>query len=119
MPSLKSLDRVALAAMFSVIVAVPLAACAGMDVSPGGSVYVSSKKSALNDDTFRAIQRGMPASEVLARLGAPYQKMRFENTRTTAWDYHYRDTWGYDADFSVIMDDAGLVASTISVCNGN
>ena len=120
MPSLKSLDRVALAAMLLTIVAVPLAASAsGMDVSPGGSVYVSTKKGALNDDAFRAIQRGMPASEVLARLGAPYQKMRFENTKTTAWDYHYRDTWGYDADFSVIMDDAGLVASTISVRNGN
>jgi outer membrane protein assembly factor BamE (lipoprotein component of BamABCDE complex) len=116
MTSLKSLDRVALAAMFFTIVAIPLAARAsGTDVSPGGSVYVSSKKGALNDDAFGAIQRGMPASEVLARLGAPYQKERFERTRTTAWDYHYRDTWGYDADFSVIMDDAGLVASTTSV----
>jgi len=106
--------------MLLTIVAVPLAARAsGMDVSPGGSVYVSTKKGALNDDAFRAIQRGMPASEVLARLGAPYQKMRFENTKTTAWDYHYRDTWGYDADFSVIMDAVGIVASTISVRNGN
>jgi hypothetical protein len=34
--------------------------------------------------------------------------MRFNNTRTTAWDYHYRDTWGYDADFSVIIDDGGF-----------
>jgi outer membrane protein assembly factor BamE (lipoprotein component of BamABCDE complex) len=120
MPSLKSLDRVALAAMFFTIVAVPLAAHASRtDVAPGGSVYVYSKKNALNDDALQAIQRGMPASEVLARLGAPYQKARFERTKTTAWDYHYRDTWGYDADFSVIMDDAGRVASTISVRNGN
>ena len=120
MPSLKSLDRVALAAMLLTTVAVPFAAhAAGMDVSPGGSVYVSSKKGALNDDAFRAIQRGTPSSEVLARLGAPYQKERFERTRTTAWDYHYRDTWGYDADFSVIMNDAGVVASTVSVRNGN
>ena len=70
---LKSVDRVALAEMLSVTVAVPLAACAaGTDVSPGGSVYVQSKKGALNDDTFGAIHRGMPASEVLARIGAPY-----------------------------------------------
>lgn len=116
MRSLKALDSVALAAMFFTIVAVPLAARAsGMDVSPGGSVYVSSKKGAPNDDAFRAIQRGMAQSEVLARLGAPFQKERFERTMTTAWDYHYRDTWGYDADFSVIIDDAGFVASTISV----
>ena len=116
MLSLKSVDRVALAAMLSVIVALPVAArAAGADVSPGGSLYVQSKKRALNDDAFGAIQRGMPASEVLARIGAPYQKERFERTKTTAWDYHYRDTWGYDADFSVIIDDAGLVASTISV----
>lgn len=116
MLSLKSVDRLALAAMFFTIVAVPLAARAsGMDVSSGGSVYVHSKKAPLNDDAFSVIQRGMPASEVLARIGAPYQKERFERTKTTAWDYHYRDTWGYDADFSVIIDDAGLVASTISV----
>jgi|KBSSwiStaDraftv2_1062776.scaffolds.fasta_scaffold738409_1 outer membrane protein assembly factor BamE (lipoprotein component of BamABCDE complex) len=116
MLSLKSLDRVALAAMLSVIVAVPAAACAsGADVSARESVYVYSKKPALNDDAFNAIRRGMPASEVLAHLGAPYRKMRFNNTRTTAWDYHYRDTWGYDADFSVIIDDGGFVASTVSV----
>ena len=119
MLSLKSLDRVALAAMFSVIVAVPAAACAsGADISARESVYVYSKKLALDDDAFAQIQRGMPASEVLARLGEPDRKMRFANTRTTAWDYHYRDTWGYDADFSVIVNDADLVASTVSVRNG-
>jgi hypothetical protein len=73
MLSLKSRDRVALAAMLSVIVAVPAAACAsGADVSARESVYVYSKKPALNDDAFNASGAGMPASEVLAHWALPY-----------------------------------------------
>jgi outer membrane protein assembly factor BamE (lipoprotein component of BamABCDE complex) len=98
MISLKFVDRVAVAAMFSVIGAIPLAAHAAVD-----------QCKVLNDDTFQAIRVGMPASDVLAIIGAPQRKARFDATRTTAWDYRYRDTWGYSAEFSVIIDDAGAV----------
>ena len=63
----------------------------------------------LNFDAFQSISSGMQASEVLATIGAPSAKIRFEATKTTAWDYHVRDPWNYDNDFSVIVDDAGVV----------
>jgi outer membrane protein assembly factor BamE (lipoprotein component of BamABCDE complex) len=73
----------------------------------------------LTDDAFNAIQAGMTSADVFARIGPPYAKSRFDATRTTAWDYHYRDAWGYDADFSVIVDDGGAVTGKAKVRNGN
>jgi outer membrane protein assembly factor BamE (lipoprotein component of BamABCDE complex) len=68
----------------------------------------------LRDQVFRQIQPGFNAGEVLAIIGAPHRKSRFEATKTTAWDYSYRDTWGYEAEFSVILDDAGVVVGKFS-----
>jgi outer membrane protein assembly factor BamE (lipoprotein component of BamABCDE complex) len=106
MLSLKLVDRIAVIAMFSVMGIVPLAAHA-------------SYSSRLNDDTFKAIQVGMTAAEVVARIGPPDSRERFERTKTTAWDYRFRDAWGYDADFAVIVDDAGVVSGKVTVRNGN
>lgn len=150
MSHLKIVDRLAIAAMFSAIGLVPLAARAWsshegkpdaaltladgsqrlfytsgpmgtttyrVDVSANGARTAESQ--VLNDRTFGAIQAGMTAGEVFSRLGPPGGKVRFESTKTTAWDYHYRDSWGYDADFSVIIDDSNVVASKVSVRNGN
>jgi len=88
-----------------------------VDVSSSGDVL--SEEQVLSDDVFQRIQHGMPASDVLAMIGPPYAKSRFEATKTTAWDYHYRDTWGYDADFSVIVNDAGITVGKVRVRNGN
>ena len=66
-------------------------------------------------DAFEAISNGMPAAEVLARVGPPSAKMRFEATKTTAWDYRHRDPWGYDGGFSVILDDNGVVVGKTRV----
>ena len=112
---LKIIDRIAIAAMFYTIGLVPLAAHACGAHSAGGARSVQSRL--LDDRTVSAIQAGMSAAEVLERLGPPYTKMRFEATKTTAWDYHYRDAWGYDADFSVIIDDSNIVAGKVSVRN--
>ena len=60
-------------------------------------------------DAFQSISTGMQASDVLATIGAPSAKIRFDRTKTTAWDYHVRDPWNYDNDFSVIVNDAGVV----------
>jgi outer membrane protein assembly factor BamE (lipoprotein component of BamABCDE complex) len=114
MSPLKILDRIAIAAMFSTIGLVPLAAHACGAHSAGGT---SVHSRVLDDRSAGAIQAGMTAAEVLERLGPPYTKMRFEATKTTAWDYHLRDAWGYDADFSVIIDDANVVAGKVSVRN--
>lgn len=58
---------------------------------------------------FREIREGMTVADVVAALGNPVRKMRFPLSRTTAWDYDFRDAWGYDSTFSVIVDDAGVV----------
>ncbi len=66
-------------------------------------------------DAFEAISNGMPATEVLAAIGPPSAKMRFAATKTTAWDYRYRDPWGYDGGFAVILDDNGVVVGKTRV----
>jgi len=78
-----------------------------VDVAAGGKVVADVQ--VLNDDVFQTISAGMPVRDVLAIIGPPSGKMRFERTKTTAWEYHYQDSWGYTADFSVIVDDAGIV----------
>ena len=116
MSHLKIIDRIAIAAMFSTIGLVPLAAHACGSHSAAGARSAQSRW--LDDRTVSTIQTGMTAADVLGRLGPPYTKMRFDATKTTAWDYHYRDAWGYDADFSVIIDDSNVVAGKVSVRNG-
>jgi outer membrane protein assembly factor BamE (lipoprotein component of BamABCDE complex) len=74
-------------------------------------VYASASY-ARKDEAFRRITAGMNAQQVASLIGAPDRKMRLEGTRTTSWDYSFRDTWGYDAEFSVIFGDDGIVSST-------
>ena len=100
MSFLKIADKIAVAAMFAVIGGIPLAVSAGQ---------------LLNEDSAQEIRAGMTSGDVVSRLGTPYAKERFERTKTTAWDYHQRDAWGYDAVFSVIFGDDGRVVSKISV----
>jgi hypothetical protein len=88
-----------------------------VDVSPAGQVLASTQ--VLKEDTFNGIRDGMAASDVFAQFGPPYRKTRFERTRTTAWDYHYRDAWGYTAEYSVIVDDADRVVGRFSAREGD
>ena len=148
MSHLNIVDRIAIAATFSTIALVPLAAhaCRAHDGRPDAKVtladgserlfYTSgpmgtttfridvsadgvrgAESQVLDDRSFGAIQAGMTAGQVFERLGPPYAKTRFDATKTTAWDYHFRDAWGYDADFSVIIDDSNIVAGKVSVRN--
>jgi hypothetical protein len=100
MSLLKHVDRIALMSLLSVSLAVPAAALA-----------CSAATAAPNEANFRNITAGMSAAEVLARIGPPSSKMRFAATRTTAWDYRFTDAWTYDSEFSVIVDDRGIVVS--------
>lgn len=68
----------------------------------------------LDDTRFHAIRPGMTSEELLRHLGPPSEKVRFGNLRQTAWDYRFRDTWGYIAILSVMIDDAGTVVSRIT-----
>ena len=53
--------------------------------------------------------------QVLAAIGPPSAKMRFAATKTTAWNYRYRDPWGDDSGFAVILDDNGVVVGKTRV----
>lgn len=68
----------------------------------------------LDDGRFDAIRPGMTSDELLRHIGPPGQRVRFDNLRQTAWDYRFRDTWGYVAILSVMIDDSGRVASRIT-----
>ena len=68
----------------------------------------------LTDETFYRVQSGTTTAEEVRRLiGPPYRIVRFDNLRQYAWDYRFRDTWGYLADFSVMVDDRGIVAGKV------
>lgn len=88
-----------------------------VDVDASGRVVARTQ--VLTDDVFRYIRPGMPARDVLELIGPPSAKTRFPQTHTTAWEYHYRDGWGYNAEFSVSVDDQGLVASKFSAREGD
>jgi len=83
-------------------------------------VYVSNgtvvrSEQVLTDDTFYRIQNGVTTREQVRRmLGPPWRVVRFDNLRQDAWDYRFRDSWGYLADFSVMIDDRGVVASRVT-----
>lgn len=81
-------------------------------VGPDGRVR--QVEQALDDSRFHAIQPGMTREELLRHIGPPHQTLRFDNLRQTAWDYRFRDTWGYIAILSVMIDDQGRVASRIT-----
>ena len=68
-----------------------------------------------NVDAFAAIANGMTTADVLAAIGPPSAKTRFAATKTTAWDYRYRDPWGEDGAFAVIVDNNGVVVGKTRV----
>ena len=68
----------------------------------------------LNDDIVARISPGQSQPEVTALLGIPHRKLRFDNLKSTAWDYIYKDSWGYWVAFSVMMGDDGRVVNKVS-----
>lgn len=89
------------------LVALTLGAC----VQPGTGMY----RPDLTDDIVEYVSRGQSGQEVVALLGMPYQRIRFDNLKSTAWDYRYKDTWGYWVDLSIMMSDDGRVREKIKV----
>jgi len=122
MVSLKLTDRLAIAAISGSILFTGMALLsstpARAETVNSMATYGSHRSGAATADMFETIRPGMTTSDVLERLGEPYNKSRFAATKTTAWDYHMRDFWNYDADFSVIVNDQGIVVSKIVVRNG-
>lgn len=70
---------------------------------------------ALTDDNLRRVTAGVAREDVLRLIGPPWRTIEFPNRRQVAWDYRFQDTWGYLADFSVMIDERGTVAETVTV----
>ena len=68
----------------------------------------------LNDDIIARVSLGLTEQDVSSLLGSPYRRIRFDNLKSTAWDYRYRDTWGYWVDYSVMVGDDGRVVNRFS-----
>jgi outer membrane protein assembly factor BamE (lipoprotein component of BamABCDE complex) len=76
---------------------------------------VERSQQVLTDDMFYRIHTGTTTKDEVQRLiGPPHRIVRFDNLKQDAWDYRFRDTWGYLADFSVMMDDRGIVAGKVT-----
>lgn len=70
----------------------------------------------LTEEHFRRIAVGTIDQAQLERLvGPPWRKIPFPNLRQVAWDYVLQDSWGYTVDFSVMVDERGIVANLVSV----
>jgi outer membrane protein assembly factor BamE (lipoprotein component of BamABCDE complex) len=88
-----------------VVAAALLGACA----QPGTGFY----RPDLTDDIVARVSQGQSGAEVTTLLGTPYQRIRFDNLKSTAWDYRFRDTWGYWVDLSVMIGDDGRVVNKV------
>jgi len=70
----------------------------------------------LTEEQFRRIETGTTNREQVERLiGPPWRMIAFPNKGQVAWDYRFRDAWGYLAEFSVMVDERGVVAETVTV----
>jgi len=83
-----------------------------VDVNASGQEVARAQ--VLDDAVFQQIRDGDSEAQVYALIGPPSRKETFHRTKRTAWDYHYRDTWGYEAEFAVLFDTAGHVVGKFS-----
>ena len=68
----------------------------------------------LTEEQFRRIAAGTTSAAELERLiGPPWRTVDFPRKRQVAWDYVFEDTWGYTVDYSVMLDERGIVAGTV------
>ena len=68
------------------LVVATLGACA----HPGPAMY----RHDLNDDIVARVSLGQSEQQVVVLLGMPYRQIRFDNLKSTAWDYRYRGHLG-------------------------
>jgi outer membrane protein assembly factor BamE (lipoprotein component of BamABCDE complex) len=107
--TMKLRSRIAAAAALSLISAVPFLATPATAAVDLPKFLVSVERSRVNDDVIEKIHQGQTKDEVVALIGAPQHTAAFPRSHTIAWDYDYRDIWGYESVFSVILDESGVV----------
>jgi hypothetical protein len=90
------------------------------DAAPGAKwlIGVSTRQPRITEQLMEQIQPGLTEAEVKALIGPPQYTTRLTLSNTVAWDYEYRDFWGYDATFSVIFNSAGLVVGRVTARSG-
>ena len=88
------------------VLAIGVSAC----VQTGTGLY----RPDLKDDIVEKVAIGQSETDVTTLLGNPWRRVRFDNLKSTAMDYRYRDTWGYWVDFSVMVGDDGKVVGKVS-----
>jgi outer membrane protein assembly factor BamE (lipoprotein component of BamABCDE complex) len=66
----------------------------------------------LDDAHFAKIEIGKTTrDEVNPLIGPPWRTIDFPHQQHTAWDYLYRDIWGFRVEQSIVFDAAGVVVS--------
>jgi hypothetical protein len=66
----------------------------------------------LDDAHFAKIEIGRTTNnEVSSLIGPPWRTIHFSRQQQTAWDYLYRDLWGFRVEQSIVFDAAGVVVS--------
>lgn len=82
-------------------------------VNVDGNNAVTNVKNVLVDEVIQTVNVGMSADDVLAKIGPPHRRIRFDNLHATSWDYRYQDTWGYFVDLSIMIGDDNRVAGKV------
>jgi hypothetical protein len=78
-------------------------------VKVGRDGLVQGIEQVLDEDHFYRIVPGLTREDVLRTIGPPVETMEFPRLQQVAWEYRYRDAWGYDAFMSVMLDTRGIV----------
>ena len=66
----------------------------------------------LDDAHFAKIEIGKATNnEVSSLIGPPWRTIYFPRQQHTAWDYRFRDLWGFRVEQSIVFDAAGVVVS--------
>ncbi len=76
---------------------------------------LASINQVLDEAYFNRVQRGMSKEDISRLLGPPREMTVFQRRNETAWDYRFRDIWGYVSIFSVIFGADGTVKSTVAI----
>ena len=71
-----------------------------------------SFEQALDEAHFAQIEIGKTTrDEVSALIGPPLRTINFPRQQQTAWDYRFRDLFGFRVEQSIVFDAAGVVVS--------
>ncbi len=77
--------------------------------SLGRDGRLANLEQVLSEESFGRIVPGRTTGRDVERLiGPPWRSIEFPNKRQVAWDYRFRDAWGYLAEFSVMLDERGI-----------